>query len=310
MRGGSNKDEEKANKIAAVGAIALILIIALFFGTIIYYLIFRDTSENDQDAPTTQGTSLTTASTTVIPSPSLSETESPTPSPTEDDDNIDEDDPLNYDRAIERDPNGETVYDRWKPNIHKVGTVTRPYWGDAFYPPVDRKDQLKVDKKPVVEKLGAEGSDSGQEVVGYDSPKRNVEGEEFLYKATQDILTYRSRNYSSTDCAIAGAKDLITSSLRKKYMKTCRQSSDPMGFWESMMEKNVIFYPLSIRQKIEGRKYVYSDTSNSVFRAFLVKSAIKGGDIDKKISMTVNARAVKTSNGWRLSKFEAIAHDW
>ena len=206
--------------------------------------------------------------------------------------------------AVLENPDGDTVYDRFKPNTEKIGDeVEVAYWGGAFYPPVARS--------------GGEEVNPGLQAIDppriSESSRRNNEVDSFLSRMVQEILNYKTRDYANLSCSISGlgrGSDEISEHLLMKHDERCSFEHTPTGAWSSLMDKNASTKVTEMKILQQGNSYVFKDSDDSGSRTYIVSTKLVDSSgkkvFDAEPKMMVSVKASKNSEGsWRVIDFEA-----
>lgn len=209
------------------------------------------------------------------------------------------------------DPDSPTVYGRYLPNVSSYGEgdmkIEQRSYGDMFANPVPRDENDRataIDKKLPVDVRGVD-------LKNVDA--RNNEGAQAAKEAVQTLLNFRTRNYASVNCAVAGGgKEISTPGLHKRFLRDCQENPIPSKTWESYIDHDVSLHVASMKlyQQGNGISYAETDFADKVSRAYLVDIHLVDGEGrqlaingKKDVSMQVFIAMVKRDGKWLVDEF-------
>lgn len=173
-------------------------------------------------------------------------------------------------KPIIKDPEGKTVWDRFRPNRQEVspGVSGVGGWGNAYWPIQKKKELITpVENVPFKRlKVTDENSNENKEVTA-----ASIE-------AVKDLFNVNTRDYASMSCGLAASKTSL-SALKRGFGTECRRDRQPTLTWEQLQKQGVIFYASSIEEFNQGQSFGYNDSSSPFTRVYkvTVRSADQNG---------------------------------
>lgn len=234
--------------------IALVVILAISF------LISRcsaDPHHPEGSAPVTPPT----ASSVPAESPDTSDTATEGPDGSEPEETPEA--PLpGENRAIVKDPNGKTVWDRYRPNRQPVAPGITGFggWGNVFWPTQKKpKEIIAPDAEPPYKRMKINSPTNREDKT------LTKQG----YSSMIELLNINTRNYASLECGMSATNN-GTGQFVRNLGRQCRNNREPSRTWEEMQNRGIILYVSKIEDWKEGQYQGFYDTPTNAFRGYII----------------------------------------
>lgn len=165
-------------------------------------------------------------------------------------------------RAIVKDPNGKTVWDRYRPNRQPVAPGITGFggWGNVFWPTQKKpKEIIAPDPEPSYIRL----------TVNAPNNRENKTLTKQGYSSMIELLNINTRNYASLECGMSATNN-GTGQFVRNMGRQCKNNREPSFTWEEMQNRGIILYVSRIEDWTEGQYQGFYDTPTNAFRGYKI----------------------------------------